>query len=88
MLSLNQRPLYPASNKTVVVLARDAMYTASYTGLARLGAVATDDWMARTIAGVRDWGPPPLAWLMRQLFPPMKLSPAADGLRSVGYGRN
>jgi hypothetical protein len=45
------------------------MYTMSYTGLARLGAVATDDWMARRIAGVQDWGPPPLAWLMRRRLP-------------------
>src|SRR4051812_38546050 len=69
MLSLNRQPLYPASNKTVVVLARDGMYPASSPGLARLGAVAPDDWMARKIAGVRDWGPPPLAWLMRDRLP-------------------
>ena len=69
MLSRNQAPVYPASNKTVVVLARDGMYTMSYTGLARLGSVATDDWMARRIAGVGDWGPSPIAWVMQRRLP-------------------
>lgn len=69
MLSRSLRPLYPASNKTVVVLARNGMYTMSCTGLARLGSVATDDWMARQVAGVVDWGPPPLAWVMQGRLP-------------------
>jgi hypothetical protein len=69
MLSRNQRPLYPASNKTVVSLARDGMLTMSYTGPARLGEVAADDWIARQIAGVADWGPPPVAWLMQRRLP-------------------
>lgn len=69
MLSANRRPLYPSSNKSVVVLARDGMYTISYTGVARLGAVATDDWMARQIAGVTDWGPAPTPWLIRRRLP-------------------
>lgn len=69
MLSREYRPLYPASNKTVVVLARDGMYSVSYTGLAQLGGTATDDWMARRITGVADWGPPPTPWLIQQRLP-------------------
>ncbi len=41
----------------------------SYTGLAQLGGVATDDWMTRQIAGVTDWGPPPTPWLIRRRLP-------------------
>jgi hypothetical protein len=84
MLSANRVPLYPASNKTVVVLARDGMYTMSYTGLARIGAIETDDWMARTIAGVVDWGLSPPAWLMQHRLP--QWLDVGQGVRAITDG--
>ena len=65
MVSKGGVPIRPASNKTVVFLARDGMATASYTGLAEVNGIATDDWIARRAAGVADWGAQPVAWIMK-----------------------
>jgi hypothetical protein len=48
-------PRWPARNKTIVYLARDAFVSLSYSGFAMLDGLSTDDWMARLITGVSDW---------------------------------
>ena len=69
MLSQADKPLYPASNKNVIYLARDAFVAFGYSGLARLGLTPTDDWIARQLAGVADWGPPPTPWMSQVRLP-------------------
>jgi hypothetical protein len=48
-------PRWGARNKSIVYLARDACVSISYSGLAMLDGISTDDWMARVITGVGDW---------------------------------
>lgn len=47
----------PLANKNVVYCARDALVTISYTGLAFLNGIRTDDWIARKLRGEAEWVP-------------------------------
>lgn len=47
----------PLVNKTVIYCARDALVTMSYTGLAFLDGIRTDDWIARKLRGEDEWVP-------------------------------
>lgn len=47
----------PASNKTIVLRASDAIVTMSYTGVAYIGPEPTDSWLASTLAGIPLTGP-------------------------------
>jgi hypothetical protein len=69
MISSGGKALYPGSNKNVIYLARDALVSFGYSGLARLGQTPSDDWIARQITGVSDWGPPPIPWMMQSRVP-------------------
>jgi hypothetical protein len=48
----------PLANKTVLFLARDAAVTLSYTGLAFLDGIPTDEWIAASLRGDRLPGSP------------------------------
>lgn len=55
LVSRAGRPADPLANKTVVYGARDALVAISYSGLAALEGLRTDDWIARQLRCVDEW---------------------------------
>jgi hypothetical protein len=57
LVSAGGVPVNPLANKTVIFCAQDAFVVMSYTGLAMLDGLRTDDWMARKIVDMDEWVP-------------------------------
>ena len=55
LVSTAGRPTDPVSNKAVVFRARDGLVTSSFTGLARIGNLSSDEWIARCAVGMNEW---------------------------------
>lgn len=57
MVTSGGREFDPQSNKTVVAITKDAVLSIAYTGIAYIGELTTDEWLARAIMGDKDRKP-------------------------------
>src|SRR5262245_15870166 len=99
LLTQNQSPFDQHANKNILFVARNAIVTMGYTGIAFLGDVPTDQWIVEKLTGVKfdpSRPPPVMSTGTRRFFPDIGrslhiLKEALDSARSEiqsGWRRN
>jgi hypothetical protein len=91
LVSAGGNPVNPLANKTAVFSARDALVSISYGGLAEVGGITTDDWIARRLVGVEEWVPGnrlarPGAWIGSVDHSPYQWLDLGQGLDAIRTG--